>query len=175
MDDITLSRRDVTRLTGNKRQLVSTDREVAMAKLVFERLFDAMDNLEAHRETFERQHSWLIGDGEPPPCVEGDDGGAGLTLAAYRLLCDRIDKRAALIMNSPKSIQDALVKHEDYKAKAGQMIPVATAFAVLLKMGGLAQRLIPDNRKAEFLDEFAKIQADFIEANPMLRVVGNDV
>lgn len=171
--DVVLSRAEVKKMVKDRLRLVSPDEEVAMAKLTLLASFEELELMRRSQAEFEENNPWLRGIGSPPENVEGDDGGASLIFAAYKLLCDRIDKRQASQPKSAKELQETFLKHEEYKAKAGQMIPVNTAFAVLLKVGGSAQRYIPDSRKADFIAEFADIQADFIKDNPMLKLAGS--
>lgn len=145
-----------------------------MAKLTLQATFEQLELMRAQEAEFVSRNPWLVGLGSPPPVIEGDDGGASAIFNAYKLLCDRIEKRTAALSKSSKEIQEALVKHEDYKAKAGQMIPVSAAFAALIKTGGIAQRYIPDQYKASFLADFAEVQADFIKENPMLKLAGRE-
>ena len=179
MSDIVLKRQDADRmLKESRRRIVTSETEVAMAKLVYDARFNEYWEADQARVAFQSAHPWLIDETEPVPDELRDTGEDNNLQPKYigiqmrwRGLCERCDRISDQLQSAPAVIQSAMNKQAEFDIKNGQMISAASAFSALIDAAGAGSRFIEDARmRDQFLVEIQKIRARLIDANPHLGV-----
>lgn len=177
MADIVLKQRDVEKLLKeNRRRVVTSEHEVATAKLVYEARADEYWTVNQSRIAFEAAHPWLVDEGIEIPEELRDKGEAGNLVPPYETirdrwerLCERCDKISAQLHSAPAVIQRAMNNQVEYEIKNGQMMSAASAFAAILQIAAAGSRYIDSERDREdFKNEVLKIRRELIDANPHL-------
>lgn len=175
--DIVLKRRDADKLLKeNRRRIVTSETEVAIAKLVYESRADEYWSAVQARLAFESKYPWLVNELEDVPSEltafeEGQEPQYRNIQARWRGLCERCDKISDQLHNAPASIQMAMNRQAEFEVKNGQMISAASAFAALIDMAGKASlHIASENSRDAFLSDVARIRRDLIDANPHLNI-----
>lgn len=177
--DIVLKRKDADKLLrDNRRRIVTSETEVAIAKLVYESRADEYWTAVQSRLAFESAHPWLIDETIPVPDELRDTGESGQLQPQYlgiqmrwRGICDRCDRISDQLQSAPAVIQNAMNKQAEFEIKNGQMMSAAEAFAAMIEISGKAASYIETERGRDlFLTDVARIRRELLDANPHLSV-----
>lgn len=147
-------------LVARKLRLTTT-RELEAAEEIFAARTREADEMGGRIRDMEQAYPSLCG----LPGPDEEDMPEGLR-ATYDKAVTRYDQLARFLMEYPTTLQQALLKQQETRNKAGELVSSLSVGIFIQRIISVAKKFVPGSQLGQFEAESAEVYAEFLRANP---------